>query len=323
MTLAMNRYEQPLAYLQKVEEKIQAAVACESPEAAESIAHILGGQGKRLRPLLVKLSASFGSAALDKVTSVAAAAELIHTASLVHDDMIDEAPYRRGRTTAHQLWGTQSAVLLGDYLFACAFRLLVDSGQYNGVKWFSAAIADMCQSEIEQARCLFELEPEEDKYLKRISMKTASLIEACCRSGADLSGLEERDSLGLVDFGRHLGLAYQLTDDLLDFLSTATVAGKPVASDFRRGVVTLPVIYLMEQHPERQRIQDMLRQRAVSDEDWEKVREWVTASGALARAEKRAQRHIEEACRALARLPSVPERSQMESLCQHLLRRLH
>ena len=214
MTLILGNDQWSEVYLRQVEETILSAVACNSSAAEQAVTHIVDSRGKRLRPLLVKLSSSFGPASPSAVTTMAAAAELIHTASLVHDDIIDRAASRRGQATAHHLWGNQAAVLLGDFLFARAFRLLVESHLYNGVRWFSAAIADMCQSEIEQARCLFELEPVEDHYLRRIGLKTASLIEACCRAGADLSGLEEDAADGILHFGRRLGMAYQLTDDL-------------------------------------------------------------------------------------------------------------
>lgn len=307
--------------LEAVDKAITAALSCDSPQAAEVTRHVLRGGGKRLRPALVLLSASFASAEPAAVVAVGAAAELVHVASLVHDDIIDGARLRRGRATVHAIWGRQPAVLAGDFLFARAFKLLVAHGQFRAVGHFSAAIADMCEAEIEQAGAVFEPEPSEDTYLSRIGKKTASLLVACCRAGAELAGLPGSLARGLEQFAHEFGLAYQLTDDLLDFTGSAREAGKPVAADFRRGIMTLPVIYLLRDPQHAPGVRRLIAARRVPVPDWERVRTAVIKSGALEAARETARRHAARAATALEVLPAGRQRELLEQLCASVLER--
>jgi heptaprenyl diphosphate synthase len=231
--------------LQAVEVRLQEIASDQAGALGVYAGHVIRAGGKRLRPLLVLLCSGVDDPACPQVIEIAAAAELIHTASLIHDDILDQADTRRGVPTLNILQGNHTAVLAGDLLFATAFGLLAHCHCPGALAVMTDAIRDMCQAEIEQKEALFQFSVTESMYLNRIEKKTASLLAACCSAGA-LAGGQVPEAVASLDaYGRNLGLCFQITDDLLDFTGDSSTLGKPSGSDLAQGILTLPVIYLL------------------------------------------------------------------------------
>lgn len=236
------------AKLKALEELLQDFTASDVAVMQEMMEHLIKNRGKRLRPILLFLCGGINPAVVDDYTLLraAAAVELIHSASLIHDDIIDGAEERRGKPSLNALWGNHPAVLAGDFLFARSFELIASCGNFALIKVLTRAVSIMCEGEIEQGVHAFDLRLTEQQYLHNIYRKTAALMEACCSAGARLAGLTDDAVLLLEAYGRNLGLAFQITDDVLDITGEASLTGKPVRSDLREGIITLPLIYLLE-----------------------------------------------------------------------------
>ena len=203
--------------------------------------------GKRLRPLLFFICAkSKGNFSFDNMLPLAAAIELIHTASLVHDDILDQSKIRRGIATSNAKYGAQIAVLVGDYLFAKAFQLVAEGNYGDEVSLvLSKLVRDLCIGEITQDRSLFQV-PTMTEYYYKIRMKTAIFLASCCRLGGIVAELDKSEIESLTDYGINLGLAFQIKDDLLDFFGDTNITGKALGGDLKSGVITLPVIRALE-----------------------------------------------------------------------------
>lgn len=233
--------------LERVEEIIQDYKAPGKGLIREQADYILTCRGKRLRPVLVMLCGNLGTFAEEyTLIRAAAAVELIHTASLIHDDVIDTSSERRGKLSLNAVFGNHSAVLVGDFLFARAFELLACCGDFELNMLFTQAIATMCEGEIEQAGCAFDLTLSEEDYFANIYRKTGVLLEASCGAGGRLAALDDTAIGKLEVFGRNLGLAFQITDDILDIAGKPAITGKPVGNDLRDGNITLPLIYILQ-----------------------------------------------------------------------------
>ncbi|GEM_PF-392561 len=252
--------------LAAVEDLLREVIVSQVPAMQKIIDHLSASQGKRLRPALVLLCGSLSPSehAKKNVLQVAVAAELIHTASLVHDDIIDGALWRRDQPSVHACYGNKAAVLAGDFLFARAFGLLPPGGQAQLFRAFSQVVGIMCEGEMEQAQNVYNLDRSRQEYLQNVYRKTAALLETCCGAGARLSGLEEDAAACLEEYGRSLGMAFQLIDDLLDIVGDPASLGKPVQSDIIEGNITLPYIYLLEDPCQGQRFRDLMAQQDYS-----------------------------------------------------------
>lgn len=227
-----------------MEETFYCYSSAESEQMQETIGHIMT-RGKRLRPLLMLLCGSLEPSKDDDLIKASAATELIHTASLIHDDIIDSSSTRRGKPTINFKWGNKSAVLAGDFLFARAFELLSLCNRTDLNEYFTWAIGMMCQGEIDQNKIIFNTDLNEEQYLDNIYRKTAVLIETCCGAGARLSLLGEANVEKIKNYGRYFGLAFQIIDDLLDVTAEPALTGKPATKDLKEGVITLPLIYVL------------------------------------------------------------------------------
>ena len=214
------------------------------PILRESMEYSLMAGGKRLRPALF-LVAARGGTSFDpaRAMPIAAALELVHTASLVHDDVIDEADTRRGAATANAKWGNQIAILTGDYIFARAFKLIAEKG-YDSSIYVKLAqlVCTLSEGEILQDHTVYQVPKDESAYYERIRKKTADFLEICCELGAMIGGMSADDTARMAQYGQALGMAFQITDDLLDFRQTSEHIGKPAGHDLAQGYVTLPVI---------------------------------------------------------------------------------
>ena len=221
-------------------------LACNNPEIEAIITYLLESNGKMLRPRLVFLSASMYPHDPLLVTDIAVAIELVHMASLIHDDVIDQANLRRGRESINSRWGNQASVLTGDYLFATAYGLINRHKQPVIIDNLSRTIQTMCEGEIKQMSLAYKLDVSQEDYLEKTYGKTACLFALCCKMGALASSMPEDGIAALEKFGLCLGYAYQIIDDLLDFLSDSSLLGKPCGSDLLEGNITLPLIYALQ-----------------------------------------------------------------------------
>ncbi len=219
------------------------------PLVSESATHLIRAGGKRLRPSLVLVCSRAGEPGRRATDLAAAAVELIHLATLYHDDVIDETETRRGAPTVHSKWGVEVAVLSGDYLFAHGSALGAEAG-HEVPAILAKAVADVCEGQIVETAALSDPRRGTDHYVETISGKTAALFRAACEMGATTSGASTESRVALAEYGHHLGLAFQIVDDLLDLVGDPTITGKTPGTDLKEGVFTLPVLIAVERHDE-------------------------------------------------------------------------
>lgn len=212
------------------------------PLIPELAGHLIAGGGKRMRPMLTLVSARLLGYAGTRHHRLAAAVEFIHTATLLHDDVVDGSDLRRGRRTANTIWGNPATVLVGDFLFSRSFELMVEDGSQKVLKILSAASAVIAEGEVNQLTAARKIDLGEERYLDIIGAKTAALFAAACRISAVVAERSAAEELALDAYGRNLGIAFQLVDDAIDYVSDAGTMGKDAGDDFREGKVTLPVI---------------------------------------------------------------------------------
>ncbi len=273
-----------------LEEHIRQSIS-DDPFIFEACAPLFKG-GKRLRPMLFLLCAnSKTNCPPEKTMPLATALELIHTASLVHDDIIDTSKKRRGVETANSKYGAQIAVLVGDYLFAKAFQLVAENNYGAEVQLIlSKLVKNLCVGEIMQDRSLFEV-PTMTEYYTHINLKTAIFLSSCCRLGGIVAQMDEREIENLTAYGSGLGLAFQIIDDLLDFFGDEKITGKPRGGDLKSGVITLPVIRALEVSDES----ETLKKIVTSGGDVEAAIKIIQATDAVDYCRTRAEAHIDSA----------------------------
>ena len=287
-------------------ERMQSEVAL-IPELA---GHLIAGGGKRMRPMLTLACARLLDYPGIRHHKLAAAVEFIHTATLLHDDVVDGSGLRRGRRTANIIWGNPASVLVGDFLFARAFELMVEDGSLKVLRILSKASSVISEGEVDQLTAQRQVATSEDKYLEIISAKTAALFAAACRIAAVVAEREEAVEEHLDAYGRHLGIAFQLVDDAIDYSSDAATMGKGVGDDFRDGKVTLPVIlaYSRGSEAERRFWRDAMAGERADEADLAHALELLRTSGALSDTVERARHYGQRAIDALG--PFVPGRAK-------------
>ena len=283
-------------------DRMQSKVAL-IPELA---GHLIAGGGKRMRPMLTLASASLLGYPGTRHHKLAAAVEFIHTATLLHDDVVDGSGMRRGKRTANLIWGNPASVLVGDFLFSRAFELMVEDGSLKVLRILSHASAVIAEGEVEQLTAQRQVDTDEDHYLTIISAKTAALFAAACRVAPVIAEASEDDELALEAYGRNLGIAFQLTDDVIDYASDAETMGKGVGDDFRDGKMTLPVIlaYARGKEDDRAFWRSAMGGSRISDEDLAHAIGLLHATDALSDTIERARQYGRRAIDALARFPS-------------------
>lgn len=280
--------------LHVLEENIRLAIA-DDPFIFEACAPLIRG-GKRLRPMLFILCANAkADCPPEKTMPLATALELIHTASLVHDDIIDTSKKRRGVETANSKYGAQIAVLIGDYLFAKAFQLVAENNYGAQVQLtLSKLVKNLCVGEIMQDRSLFVV-PTMTDYYTRINLKTAIFLSSCCRLGAIVADMTEREIDNLTAYGSGLGLAFQIIDDLLDFFGDEKITGKPRGGDLKSGVITLPVIRALQKSSDARELERLVTRGNVTTADIDAAIKIIRATDAVDYCRTRAEAHIDSA----------------------------
>lgn len=321
MNLA-NIYASLKPELDAIEEELARSVQSELPLLSETSLHLLHAGGKRIRPVFVLLSSRFGTFDLDNVKKVAVPLELIHMASLVHDDVIDDADIRRGRLSVRSKWDNRIAMYTGDYIYAKALTVIsaLESPRIHQI--LSGAMVQMCIGEIEQIRDFFNTRQSIRRYLRRIRRKTALLIAVSCQLGAMAAGAAPHVCAALYRFGYNTGMAFQITDDLLDLCGSEQVIGKPPGSDLRQGNLTLPVLYALEEAEVREPLlAEIARLRDGASADSSAAVRLVRQSGGVRRAEALADRFVAKALAALESLPAVEERERLAEIARFIARR--
>ena len=288
MNLSNQMFDVIKGDLEVLEQGLQEAVTSTNDLVTEVGMHIVTSGGKRIRPALCLLSARGGRAFdLPHVLPLAEALELIHTASLVHDDVIDEADTRRGAATANARWNNQVAILSGDYIFARAFTLIAEEGYDPYVsKRLADLVCNLSVGEIIQDHA--------------VQKKTADFLEICCELGAMVGGMDREEMKKLAEYGHCIGMAFQITDDLLDIEQTAETIGKPAGNDIRQGIVTLPVIRALETSPDAEKLERIVTDMEMTDEMVERALEIVKATDGVDFAKAKADEYL---ARAKAALP--------------------
>lgn len=305
-------------YTDVIETKLKDALEDSRGVIREICYHILHAGGKRIRPLLVCFSGLLFGETSDRLFQAAAAVELIHMASLVHDDIIDETGFRRNQPTAQTLWGVQRSVLAGDYLFAKAFRILADQQLAQPLEVMAHAVQTMCQGEIEQDSDQFQPLTGIERYYSRITQKTASLLEASCRVGALVCQARAEEIETIARFGLNLGLAYQIIDDILDFCGDAAHMGKPKYTDIIKGNLTLPLLLLLEHPSEYEWLKRALLVKPFDRTLLPRIETAIRQSGVLKRAYMITVNHLDIARQNLRQFPDSPERRALEELTDKL-----
>jgi octaprenyl-diphosphate synthase len=300
-----------------VEDELERQSETAFPAVSEIAAYLLGGGGKRLRPALLLLSANYAGRKDHCAIRLAAVVELLHSATLIHDDVIDSADTRRGRPSANSRWGNHRSVLTGDWLYMLAFQMALEERNFRILDILIDLTQKMVEGELIQLEKIGSIDVTEEDALRLATYKTACLFSGCARLGAVLGRLGDEEEQALADYGRYAGLAFQLVDDLLDFTASAQQLGKPVLSDLKEGKVTLPLIYAMENghYEARELVSRVLAEKEFNSVRPETIVSLVHESGALDRARGLAQGYAQRAknclnghrdseyARALATLP--------------------
>ena len=307
--------------MRSVEEELGRNLRSAIPLIPRAAGHLIFGGGKRLRPLILILAARICGYRGEGHTKLACALEYIHTATLLHDDVVDEADYRRGQASVNALWGNETSVLLGDFLLARAFGLLVRWGTPRTLEVIAEATSRLAEGEIMELMHRADLELSERRYLTIISRKTASLFEAAGRIGAILGGASPRAERAFGLFGRSLGMAFQMVDDVLDYTARDRRFGKPLHKDLTEGKVTLPLIRALRLagDGERQLVEEVLEGR--SPHLLDRVVEMVRRAGGFEYALSRARRWVERAKAFLRPLPASREREALLAAANYVLER--
>ncbi|MDP2931065.1 MAG: polyprenyl synthetase family protein [Chloroflexota bacterium] len=305
-------YEPVQEDLVKVEDSLKSVRQVDFPWLSEMVDYSLSGGGKRIRPALTLLAGKFYDYNLESLLPMAVAVELMHTATLVHDDAIDNSLVRRGKPTVNSVCGDDKAVLLGDYLFARAGEFATDTKNLPVVKLFTQTLATISSGELSQILSAFKLGQSRQDYLRRIAGKTASLFALATESGAILSHAPEKAIRVLRDYGYNLGIAFQIVDDILDFAGTEADLGKPVGSDLAQGTLTLPAMLLLERYPHDNPVDKLFR-----GEEREKNIARALAMVGNSTIVEECSRIVSEYCtRASQSLCDLPDNATRQSLTQ-------
>ncbi len=300
----------------RVNDLIIQRLSSDVPLVEKIAQYIIESGGKRLRPLLVLLSSQAAGYTRDDHLKLAAVIEFLHTATLLHDDVVDTSDMRRGRSTANARWGNAPSVLVGDFLYARAFEMMVELESLPIMNVLSHATAVIAEGEVMQLMNVKNPDLSEAQYMQVIHNKTAMLFEAASHTGALLAGANDSQERALRDYGKHLGLAFQLVDDVLDYRGDAETMGKNVGDDLAEGKVTLPLIHAMAQGTDeaRQLIRQAIRKGGL--DDLSDILALVETSGALEYTMERARAEASKASDCLTQLEDSPYRTALEQLTE-------
>ncbi len=323
MTSATSLFFPVEADLQVLTENLKKLVGARHPILYAAAEHLFGAGGKRLRPaivLLISRATMPGQDITARHRRLAEITEMIHTASLVHDDVVDESELRRGVPTVHSSFGNRIAVLAGDFLFAQSSWYLANLGNLEVVKLLSQVIMDMAEGEIQQGLNRFDTELSMEAYLEKSYYKTASLIANSSKAAGLLSDVSPEMIENLYHYGRHIGLAFQIVDDIFDFTASAEALGKPAGSDLISGNLTAPVLFALKEQPF---LATLIEREFNQDGDIDQAIALVLNSQGIERSRELAAHHAQSAVQCLADLPPSESRQALLAMADYVLSRLH
>jgi heptaprenyl diphosphate synthase len=302
-----------------VEEALEEAVYADSALLREASLHLLQAGGKRIRPLFVLLAASFGTYDIHIMKKVAVSLELIHAASLIHDDVIDDAEIRRGKQTVKAKWDNRIAMYTGDYIFARSLELMTEINKPEAHKILAHTMVELAIGEIEQIKDKYRFEQNIKDYFRRIKRKTALLISTSCQLGAITADVEKNVHIKLAQFGYYVGMSYQIIDDILDFTGTEKELGKPSGGDLLQGNITLPVLFAMENEEIRKEIVKIHENS--SREEMDKIIRLIIQSGSIERSREISNHYLEKALLVVEQLPQNEAKATLKSIAKYIGKR--
>jgi len=310
------------ALVQSDLQEVEREIGVESVASVEAITtinqYLQAGGGKRLRPALLLLINRLFGPATDCARRLAAVVEMIHTATLVHDDVIDMAKSRRGRPSTNMVWGNHTSVLAGDWLYMQAFQIALRERNFHILDVLISLTQMMVEGELLQLERLHRLDISEADYMELVDRKTASLFSACARLGAAAAGSDEQIESKLSEFAWNLGMAFQLVDDILDFTSTEKILGKPAGNDLREGKVTLPLIYALQtaSEEERRAVETVIADTNYEQVPFMRVLKILEHHGSVKRAYARAHAFTEKSRAIIASFPESPAQRALHSIVE-------
>ncbi len=309
--------------LKRVEQQFRNDLCSEVPLIRKVGEYVLSSGGKRIRPALLLLSARMCGYRGERHVSLASVIEFIHTATLLHDDVVDNASLRRGIAAANTLWGNQASVLVGDYLFSKSFSIMVQDGDLDILRVISAATTKIAEGEVVQLVCMCDPDITEERYVEIVRCKTAILLATACQAGAILGnaagGMEE----ALRDFGMDLGIAFQLIDDTLDYVASEEQLGKDIGHDLKEGKITLPLIHTLRtcSLSEKKLVSDIIASDTQKVEDLHEIISLVHAYGGIEFAVDRARSYVERGKSRLGMFPDSKEKLALMELADYVVTR--
>jgi geranylgeranyl pyrophosphate synthase len=303
-----------------VEQRMRMQADGHHPDLGTALDHLLSSGGKRVRPAVALLTGGMLGGNQEKLITLAASIELLHTATLVHDDLIDGALLRRGIATLNAQWTPAATVLTGDFVFARAAKLAAETNSLAVMHLFAETLTTIVNGEITQMFSRHTLANREN-YYHRIHAKTASMFELATKAAAILSLVDDYVIEQAFNFGNYIGMAFQIVDDILDFTGEQATVGKPVASDLRQGLFTLPAIYFLEDHPNDPDLQTILRGGYPGNDAMERLVSEIRGSGAIEKSLREAKDYVERSLALLDEFRESPERSALQQLAAYIIHR--
>lgn len=321
-TLTLSEILEPISDEMKViEATLLDTAQVEYAPLAEVVEYIVSSGGKRIRPALVLLATKFHPVDPGKAVSLAAAVETLHTATLIHDDVVDHSSLRRGRPTINAFWTNGATILAGDYIFARAAGFAAATGSVKVMGLFAEALKTIVDGELRQLFRRRDGLPPRDDYYHRIFSKTASLFTLATQASGALMGASEAEVQALHDYGYQLGMAFQIVDDVLDFVGEERKLGKPIGSDLRQGTVTLPVYCFADAHPEHPALVSYWKDGDGRDAAVQELVDAIRDSSAIDAALTEAGEFVTKATQALHAMPDVPARNSLRDLAAYVVKR--
>ncbi|GKS11821.1 polyprenyl synthetase family protein [Paenibacillus chitinolyticus] len=321
----LNIYVRKKKDVGAIERELEVSLQTDHALLTETSMHLLKAGGKRIRPVLVLLGGEFGTYDIERLKMIAVPLELFHSASLVHDDVIDDADTRRGQDTVKSKWDNRIAMYTGDFIFAKGLEIAARLEDPRVHMILSKALVEMSIGEMEQIRFFYHTEQTLRDYLLRIKRKTALLIAISCQLGAMVAGADEYVSNRLYSFGYNVGLAFQIRDDILDLCGTEKEIGKPPGSDIKQGNITLPVIFALQEEKLRGPILSEIEriQKADGQTDVSRVLDMIRGSGGIEKSSALADRYIAKAIAALDTLPNIRAKQDLIQVAHFIGNRTH
>lgn len=305
--------------LESVRQFMLDAISDAMPLVKEPLTEVIQSGGKMLRPAMVILGAKLGKYKSKRVIPIAACVELLHTATLIHDDIIDESKLRRGIETIHSKYSKEVAVLVGDYVFAKTFDILAGDYPAEMLKKLSYSIIKICEGELSQYANRYSDALDLDQYIAIIAGKTAALFSMSLFAGAYEAKVSNLTQRALIQAGYCIGMTFQIVDDCLDYLSKTSTIGKNVANDIKQGDMTLPLLFALQKDPSGM-LKELVFESSMTQENVAKIRELVIENGGVAMAEEKAREYAEDAMKAIAKLKKSQSRTILEAMVASILK---